>query len=289
MPKNLQDEPSEQFFGVSVPLRTWNSYYKKMRFYLILIAALFLSSTFSSNSWGFTVIIDPGHGGADVGANHRGVKESEITLKVAKKLHQRIQRSEEMNSQITRTRDVTLGLDDRVEFAERHKGDVFLSIHVNSNKDQRAKGAEFYFQNQLEPNEAAAYLAHQESQLGGVHASMTNHPLVSPHWGSTLKTIFLDLVQQARVKKSFLLAKALRETWGGTKKSKTHSLKQAPFRVVSQTQIPATLVELGFLTNRRDYRALNDDAYLDQVVESLYQGLLKYKSEATEDTVAKTP
>ena len=220
-----------------------------------------------------------------MGAYKDGVKESQITLKVAEKLHSKISSLAEIKSLTTRSRDINLGLKERVDFAHEHKGDIFLSIHVNSSSDHRANGVEFYFQNQLEPDEAAEFLAHQESQLNVLQNSATDsNALIRAGWSPALKTIFFDLLQQSRVQESFRLSKLLRENWNGHKKSKGNSIKQAPFHVVSQTQIPATLVELGFLTNKKDFRSLRNETYLDQIVESIYQGLIEYKDSLNKDS-----
>lgn len=224
------------------------------------------------------VVIDPGHGGSDVGAHRNGVNESQITLKISKMLAKRL-KGTEFQPHLTRSEDINLGLKERVDFAHEIKADIFLSIHANASPDKRAKGAEFYFQNQLEPSEAARYLAHQETQLNQALSVERTASMVQPHWPQSLKAIFFDLLDQSRIRQSFLLSRSLREKWQGRKKPKSLSLRQAPFQVVSQTEIPSTLVEIGFLTNPTDFKDLQSERYQQRVVDSLVQGLQDYKSQ----------
>lgn len=239
-------------------------------------------STLQLSASPLTVTIDPGHGGVDVGANRDGVNESEITLKISKLLFEKLKNSPLIEGHLTRDSDQTLDLEERVKIAHSQRSDLFLSIHANASPDPRAKGVEFYFQNQLEPNELGGYMAHQENQISRSQTSRTTNSLIRPEWAAPLKAIFFDLLDQSRVKRSFLLSKSLRETWQGTKKSKAHSVKQAPFHVVSRTEVPSTLVEVGFLTNPRDFRALQDEAYLNKVADSLVEGLERYRIQSQE-------
>lgn len=248
-------------------------------FSLSLISILLYFPAFA-----FKVVIDPGHGGADVGANRQGIYESHITLRVGQMLMESLKLHPEVEPILTRTADVNVDLEDRVLFAQKVKADLFLSIHANASSDSRAKGAEFYFQNQLEMDEAIRYLAHQENQMSFKPSSQKNHALIKKTWSQPLKTIFMDLLDQARIQKSFTLSRKLRENWEGHQKPKSLSIKQAPFRVVSQTAMPSTLVELGYLTNSSDLKSLQSDDYLQTIVDSLTQGLLAFKEDSENES-----
>ena len=229
-------------------------------------------STFSSHA--LNVVIDPGHGGSDVGAHRDGFHESKLTLKVSKLLFERLQSDSTIEAHLTRSEDINLDLESRVEIVEKLNADLVLSIHANSSPDHRAHGVEFYFQNQLNADETSEFLSHHgQSKLTAKKSS----PLLNPAWPDPLKTIFTDLLDQARVKRSFYLSRSLRESWRGNKKAKAHSLKQASFHMVSRTDVPSTLVELGFLTNSKDFSSLKDDAYLERIVDSMVSGLKEYK------------
>lgn len=239
----------------------------------------------ASQAHALKVMIDPGHGGNDAGAFREGVKESDLTLKLAQKLHLLIQKNSAKNSAkdgglestLTRDTDVSVGLKERVEMAVAQDCDLFVSLHANASTDPRASGAEFYFQNQLEADQNSFMLAHHENQKSLENSTVIQRKINLESYSADLKNVFLDLMDQARIRSSFELSKHLREEWSGQRKSKSTSIKQAPFHVVSRTPIPSTLVEIGFLTNPNDFHQLQSEAYLQEVAESLYQGLLAYK------------
>src|SRR5690606_10272779 len=109
------------------------------------------------------VILDPGHGGSDLGARYHGVIESEIVLKISKMVRDQLKYHDEIKVLLTREGNQFLTLEARADFAHAQKGDLFLSIHCNSSSDSRARGTEIYFQNQLPPDEESLFLAHLES------------------------------------------------------------------------------------------------------------------------------
>ena len=196
-----------------------------------------------------------------------------MALDVATRLAKKLKKDHDFHVTLTRTSDQLVGLNDRVQIAEKAKGDLFVSIHVNSSPDAKARGAEFYFQNQLATDEEAMFLAHRENTQETTTARYVD-PIVK-NAKPSVKAILEDLLDTDRVLQSSELAKALKGHWKGHKK--TSSIHQAPFHVVSLTHIPATLVELGFATNADDYNALTDDSYLELAAQSLYEGLKQYK------------
>lgn len=226
------------------------------------------------SSQALNVVIDPGHGGVDHGTVRNDLQESQAALDVAKRLAARLKKDREFHVTLTRSDDRQLALAERVRIAEQARGDLYLSIHLNSSPDAKARGAEFYFQNQLATDEEAMFLAHRENeapQAGTEHGTYPSLQNVKP----SVKAILEDLLDTDRVLQSSLLAKYLKSHWRGNKK--TSAIHQAPFFVVSEIHMPATLVELGFVTNPDDYRALTDDDYLNRAAESLYEGLKDYK------------
>src|SRR5689334_9020050 len=121
-----------------------------MRFFLcvfVLLSPLYIQAS------QLHVIVDPGHGGTDKGAVYEGLKESEIVLKVARRLVLLLEKDKRFKVTMTRTGDETMSLGERTRLAKDVAGDVFLSIHVNTAGTEKAKGAEIYFQNQMPPDE----------------------------------------------------------------------------------------------------------------------------------------
>ncbi len=116
----------------------------------------------SSTSRPLRVLLDPGHGGQDAGATRGEIKESEITLKLAQKLRGELE-SRGFSVALTRNSDITVSLDSRAQLANSGDYDLLLSLHLNSSTDPRAKGKEFYFQNQLPVDEESMFLASREN------------------------------------------------------------------------------------------------------------------------------
>ena len=134
------------------------------------------------------VMLDPGHGGRDRGTTRGPAFESEITLAVSHELQEMLRQDRRFQLLTTRPTDQTVTLSQRAPLTNRKRAKIFLSIHVNSSPDPRARGAEFYFQNQLPPDEESMFLAHQENvaEAGDSNAPQTyecfvakTYPLVS--------------------------------------------------------------------------------------------------------------
>jgi N-acetylmuramoyl-L-alanine amidase len=239
------------------------------------IVLLFSLSFFVSQpGWSLHVVIDPGHGGVDQGTTRNEIKEAETSLDVAKRLVTKLKRNPAFRVTLTRAEDRQLSLAERVRIAEQAGGDLYLSIHLNSSPDTKAKGAEFYFQNQLATDEEAMFLAHRENAAPAPGNERGTYPVLKDT-KPAVRAILEDLLDTDRINQSSRLAKFLKSNWLGHRK--TSSIHQAPFFVVSEVHMPATLVELGFVTNSEDYKALTDDEYLNRAAQSLYDGLKEYK------------
>ena len=227
----------------------------------------------------FHVLIDPGHGGIDKGAVRGNLKEADIALKVSHKLADILEKDPRFKVSMTRTKDVSVSLPKRTQIANQAKTDVFLSIHINSSTDTRAKGKEFYFQNTLPPDEEALALAARENEAPHEDASDTPDEKDSLSSQSDLKKIFVDLDRNYRIQASSDLSKILHEIWAskGEGRRSTRAIRQAPFYVVSFTDVPSVLVELGFISNPQEGPKLALADYQQELARSLYEGLVKFK------------
>jgi N-acetylmuramoyl-L-alanine amidase len=245
------------------------------RFFLAFTVVLSLSLHAAS----LTIMIDPGHGGKDKGTMKNGVFESNITLAVSRALVGLLKKDQRFHVLLSREEDTTVSLYRRAQMAKTNRADIFLSIHVNSSPDLRAKGAEFYFQNQLAPDQESMFLAHKENvaEEGEKVEPITYDYLDKNNYAPEVAAILSDLLDGDRVLKSSELSKSLKLNWRGTRKSKNNSVRQAPFYVLNQMRTPSTLVELGFMTNADDYAELNSPATQAKMAEDLYHGLVAYK------------
>ncbi len=181
---------------------------------------------------------------------------------------------------MTRTTDKTISLQERVKMAEKAKADVFLSIHLNANKDPRAKGMELYFQNHLPPDEETLFLAASENQIVKPREDIASQEASdAPTKKNDVTAIVEDLERHHRMLSSHRLSVELLKAWNPTAQQphQTMAIRQAPFYVISKANIPSVLVELGFVTNPKEAEKLSNSTYQTEIAQKIYQGLLLYK------------
>jgi N-acetylmuramoyl-L-alanine amidase len=215
-------------------------------------------------------MIDPGHGGEDTGTFHSGIKEKDLVLKVAKLLQERVARDARFEVSLTRTVDQFIPLDDRSKLAEDKKVDLFLSIHANSSPDERARGTEVYFENQTPSDEESMLTAARENGLLKKKEPAEAAPK------NDVDHILSDLGRSRHMEWSELYCQTLIDTLRKSLGTKGQSIRQAPFRVLG-VPMPASLIELGFLTNPKDAAWLSDPKTHVKIADALYASLVAYK------------
>ncbi|WP_415062966.1 N-acetylmuramoyl-L-alanine amidase family protein [Bdellovibrio sp.] len=234
------------------------------------------------------IMLDPGHGGVDTGAVHGPAKEADLVLKVAQRLKTLLEQDTQFKVSLTRIQDKNISLPSRVKMAEDAKADLFVSLHANAASDQRAKGVEFFFQNNLPPDEESLYLASQENQM-----ILNSQELHSISGGDELSkkgdiaAIVEDLQRQNRMTSSLRLTQTLTQVWSNDETASQATIKQAPFYVISKTSMPSVLIEIGFLTNPREAKRLLNSEYQNDLAQKIYSALLSYK-EKMDNHTAKT-
>ncbi len=206
-----------------------------------------------------TVVIDPGHGGKDPGAVSRwGLKEKDVNLRIAKYLKKELERRG-FKVYLTRDRDVYLTLRQRVNFAKRHRADMFISIHVNANRSRRVKGFEvYYLSDRYFDSESKALVMAENASLGFSEKSFPKDT----------RRIVWDLICSENNAFSLEFANTVVSTF----KSMgfyTRPPKGAPFYVLKYAYVPSVLVEVGYLTNRYEERLLRKSYYLKQIARGL--------------------
>ncbi len=215
-----------------------------------------------------TVVIDPGHGGDELGTQgSKGTLEKDVTLAVARRLRSLIETRLGLKVFLTREDDRTMSLDDRSAFANNHKADVFISIHANSAVRPALKGAEVYY---LTVERADAE-ARKKAEEGG-----TTLPALGG--GSRAIDLILWETAQARyLEQSATLAGYIEQTLRGRIEMSPRAIQQAPFRVLVGANMPAALVEIGYLSNPDQEAQLAAAAYQDQVAQALLDALTKFR------------
>jgi N-acetylmuramoyl-L-alanine amidase len=215
-----------------------------------------------------TVVIDPGHGGDELGTQGaKGTVEKDVTLSVARKLRTLIEGRLGLKVFLTREDDRTISLDDRSAFANNHQADVFLSIHANSAVRPSLKGAEVYYLT-VERADAEARM-----RAGSEAAAL-------PTLGGGTREIDLILWETAQARyleQSSTLAGFVEQALGARVELSPRAVQQAPFRVLVGANMPAALVEIGYLSNADQETQLASGNYQDQVAQALLDALIKFR------------
>jgi len=217
-----------------------------------------------------TVIVDPGHGGEDEGAHGpAGSLEKDLVLEVARRLSEAL-RARGIRVVMTRESDVFVSLEQRTSIANDARGDLFLSVHANAARDSGVRGTETFFLSLDATDDAARRLAERENQaLGTVELlrRASDDPLVA---------ILGDLIATEHLHESQAFAGMAQERLADKGPGGSRGVKQAPFVVLSGVQMPASLVEIGFITNREDEARLSSAKGRERIVAGLATAVEEY-------------
>jgi len=212
------------------------------------------------------IVIDPGHGGEPGAISESGLMEKEITLDVALRLR-RLMEKEPYEVLLTRQTDQSVPLDKRVAFANENKGDLFVSIHVNSMEPKTLRGLETYY---VGPTDDPATL-----RLASIENKDSGYSLAD--YKKILEKIYVD----ARHDESRTLAKTIQAQLHHSLKPvnpalENRGVKTAPFVVLIGTQMPAILVEISALSNEEEVKLLTKEDYRENIALALVQGIKNY-------------
>jgi N-acetylmuramoyl-L-alanine amidase len=212
-----------------------------------------------------TVVIDAGHGGIDPGTHgESGLAEKDVVLAVAKRLRDTLEATGHYKVQLTRDTDVFIPLRERVAIARAAHGDLFVSLHADSNDHHDIRGASVYTLSEDASDREAAKLADKENMsdvIAGVDLSGENNPVAS---------ILIDLAQRDTMNRSVRFAESvLKALPAATMVRPTSPHRSAGFAVLKAPDVPAVLVELGYLTNRKDESEMETQAWRAQVAQAL--------------------
>jgi N-acetylmuramoyl-L-alanine amidase len=198
------------------------------------------------------IVLDPGHGGKDPGAlGVRGTEEKHVVIKVAHMLQQQLQAGGRYRVVLTRGGDTFIPLRERVARAEDVRADLFLSIHADSHPDPGVRGASVYTISEEGSDREADALAARENRDGDV-AGMQ----LSGASDAVAKTL-VSMAQRGTGNQSCRFADSIVRTFGKNGiRLLPRSHREAGFAVLTSPDIPAALVELGFLSNRYDEKLL---------------------------------
>jgi N-acetylmuramoyl-L-alanine amidase len=216
-----------------------------------------------------TVVVDAGHGGDDHGAEGpRGLLEKDLTLDVARRLARELE-GRGLRVVLSRREDRFVGLDERTRVANDARADLFLSIHANGAEARAARGVETYFASLEATDEASKRLAIAENEaFGGAAArAAASDPLAA---------ILGDMIATEHLIESQEFARLALQQLAAGERSESRGVKQAPFVVLMGVEMPAALVEIGFITNAREEAALTQAAERERIAKGLALAIAEF-------------
>jgi N-acetylmuramoyl-L-alanine amidase len=219
------------------------------------------------------IVIDPGHGGIDPGAidSTTNILEKEVNLRMGLALRARLEATGRYKVIMTRDTDRIVRLRDRLQIARQSEGELFISLHADSlARAPDVRGASVYTLSERASTDEAARLARRENRadiLAGVDLS---------DQADVVTEILIDLAQRDANNKSVSFADLLVEELNGATKMAKRRRAQAGFVVLKSPDMPSVLIELGYLSNAADAKALADDAHIARLAAAVAQAVDVY-------------
>ncbi len=214
------------------------------------------------------IFIDAGHGGRDPGATGAETRESAVTLAAALDLKRELERTGRYRVRLTRDTDAYVALYRRVAIARQADADLFISLHADAGADPATRGASVYTLSEQGAGRAVREFTRGENW----HRSL-NLPGRDP----SVDRILLDMTQRATQNRSAQLARTLLgELEGADHPMLRRSHRDAGLAVLLAPDVPAVLLEMGFITNPEDERLLNDSRARRRLMRAVADGIDRY-------------
>jgi N-acetylmuramoyl-L-alanine amidase len=220
-----------------------------------------------------TIVIDAGHGGDETGAKGtQGTLEKNVTLSVARRLKASIEARLGVRVLLTRDGDQAVAADQRAALANNNKADLFISLHANASVRPAVTGLEVFYL-ALESYGAEAQRAAGRADTLPVLGGGTREIEITP-W---------EMAQASHIDQSATFARAVEAALHDRVPMSSRPLQRAPLRVLVGANMPAVLVEMGFLSNPQEEQHLAGDERQNTIVQALVDGILRYRA-ATQGT-----
>ncbi|MSO46369.1 MAG: N-acetylmuramoyl-L-alanine amidase [Acidobacteria bacterium] len=214
------------------------------------------------------IVIDPGHGGHDPGAQVKGLNEAELVLDISMRLEKLLLQEPGVEVVLTRRTNKYITLEERTAIANKAGADLFLSVHANASANINVRGFETYFLS-FAPNSDAEALAAREN--AGSSRTMGNLP-------ELIKAITLNnKLDESRDFAAMVQQSMNEQLRKADRTARNLGVKQAPFMVLVGATMPSALTEVSFLTNKEEASLLRDTTYRQRIADALFAGILKYQ------------
>ena len=220
------------------------------------------------------VVIDPGHGGVDPGAQVKTIREADLMLSLAKVVAEEIERLDNTTVILTRTIDEFTSLDERLMLAVRVGADLFISLHADTVKKGKASGSTVYTLSQEASDQASARLASRhggDELISGLDLTGTETAITSALMG---------LLRSENTVRSYAFSEAiLKNLENFSIKLNPTPLRKANFSVLKLPSVPSILIETGFMSTTSDLKNLQDRNWAEKFALAISSGILEWVAE----------
>ncbi len=242
-----------------------------MKQFFKIITGILLLGFYQNLACANSILIDPGHGGDDFGATttsekNRLIYEKDLALSISLKLFEKLKKKYDVY--LTRSIDRTVSLDERASLANKLNTDLYISIHINSNKDLHSQGIETYYLDN-----------HNDSAVEKVEKVENVNWIGKEAKEQVVNQILTDLVIQQTVKSSKKLATLVHsklKVVGERFDMPNRGIKAGLFYVLALSKRPAILVEAGFISNGKEVKKLTNQQFQEDYATALYEGIEAY-------------
>lgn len=215
-----------------------------------------------------TIVVDPGHGGEEEGAKGpAGTLEKHVALSTSKLLKSALEARLGVRVLLTRDDDRTVKRDERAAFANNNKADLFISMHANASVSRTPSGAEVFYLSLDGYSPEARRVAMRE---GAVLPTVTGGD-------RQIELILWEMAQVQHIASSAAFAGLIEQALRARVKMTAGAIQQAPFSVLVGANMPAVLVEIGFISNPAEEKLLGTPTYQQKVVDAIVESVVKFR------------
>ena len=249
------------------------------RYFLLFFVLIF---TFGGAQKKFTIVLDAGHGGTDIGTNRKysdlgTVREKDITLAVVLKLGKMLEKEKDYKVIYTRKFDEYPSLSERTTLANRSKADLFLSIHVNASPSSTTEtnGTETFIQG---PNQNRTNLEVAKAENDVIYLDEKDREMFATYDPKSPESLIALKIQQSKyLESSLLIGSLVEENFTNKDKRASRGIKQADLHVLRMNAMPSVLIETGFVNNYEDASYLSSEKGQNDIANSIFDAIQKFK------------
>ncbi|MFD1197337.1 N-acetylmuramoyl-L-alanine amidase [Brucella gallinifaecis] len=229
----------------------------------------------------FVVMIDPGHGGIDSGAESlSGIKEKDLTLAFGRELRDRLAKENNIRVLMTRNDDTFLRLSERVRLARQHAADLFISIHADTINQGDIRGATVYTISDKASDSVARAMAERENMSDSLGGAV---PEALPE----VTDILLDLTRRETHTFSLSFAEKVISSLQGEVNLINNPHRFAGFQVLRAPDVPSVLIEIGYLSNAEDEKLISNPQWRRKLADRIAQAVKAFEMQKHPDILSK--